>query len=121
MQINQDTFKEGKLDFGMRYSAQRNNIYDYRHNVFNDLILEDYPEYYLMLQGDRATVRKLIFRIAKHINFKYKDKIACSLAYDSLESVNSNEFEVIIKRFGRYLKNHLMVKEELKQAFIQEV
>jgi len=119
MQINQDTFKEGKLSFGMSGSAQRNAVYAYRHIIFNDLILEDFPEYYLMLQGDMRTVQTHIRHMVEKTKFKYMSKFACSLAYTSLETVGSNEFEAIAKRFKRFLKQHSTVNEELRNTFLR--
>ncbi|RLC46161.1 MAG: hypothetical protein DRH57_06620 [Candidatus Cloacimonadota bacterium] len=117
MQINQDTYKEGRLDFGMRSSPQRNAVYDYRHTIFNDLLLKDYPEYYLVLQGDRRSVARIINRMTIHTNFKYMSKLSSGLSYDSLESLGSNEFDTIARRFERFLNQHSTVTQELQKSF----
>jgi len=118
MKINQDTYKEGKLDFGMRGSPQRIAVYTYRHDLFNELILKDYPEYYLKLQGDRRSVARYLGCMTKHIKFKYMHKFAIGLSYDSLESLGFNEFNAITQRFERFLKQHTTVGMELQKAFI---
>ena len=117
MQINQDTYKEGKLYFGMRGSPQRDKVYAHRNDIFMEVLLQDFPEYYLLLQGDRRKVSKYMQRMAASIKFKYMYKLASGLSYDSLETVGYNEFGILIQRFERFLQKHTTVGEELQKTF----
>jgi len=117
MQINQDSFKEGKLNFGMMNSPQRDEVYSYGHHIFNELILKDCPEYHLLLQGERQSIRRYIVRMTTYVNFKYMNKLASGLTYSSLKSLSPNEFNAIINRFKRYLNQHTEVVIELQNTF----
>lgn len=117
MRIDQDTFKENELNFGMYNSTQRNNLFNFRLEQFKDLLLEDYPEHYMRLTGDRQSVQMYLYRIKSNISFKHRNKLVGSLIYSDLECVNTNEFKVIIGRFKRFLLLHKDVSKELEAAF----
>lgn len=117
MLIKQNTFKAGKLFFGTKGSNQRDNIYAYRIDVFNEVLLLDYPEYYLLLQGDIRSTTNYLHRMSYKTSFKYMSKLAWGLDYSYMESIGSEEFETIIERFKRFLKHHITIKEELHDSF----
>jgi len=116
MKINQDSFKEGKLNFGMRGSTQRLNVNKYRIDTFREAFIDDFPEYFIKLQCDKFQLYTYIEAL-REIHFKDKHKLAYSLEELYMETVSSVEFEVIMRRFNRYLKLSQFRYEDLEDLF----
>lgn len=117
MQINQDTYKEGELNFGMYGSPQRDNVFGYRFSLFKEIIGYNFPEHVIRLSSEERTVRIFMRNIKYTLPFKYSSKMVESLTYNNMESVNSSEFETIMKRFERFLKFDTKATDELKKIF----
>lgn len=104
MRIDQDTFKEGKLNFGPRYSSQRDTLHQWRWEQFRDLFELNYPEYVMVMYGMKESkITKVLINLKKS-TFKMKDKLAYGLSYGDMELVNTNEFAKIIRKFKNYLR-----------------
>ena len=117
MQINQDTYKEGKLNFGIYDSTQRDDVFKYRFSLFKEIIGYNFPEHVIRLSSEKELVKRFMRNIRYTLPFKYSSKMVESLTYNNMESVNSAEFEIIMKRFERFLKFDTKATDELKKIF----
>lgn len=113
MKINQDTFKEGVLDYGPRGSIQRDRVYEWRWQRFIDVITENYPEYFLKFYTHRKIREYYLLELIKVIKLKMKDKLRASLFYIDMESVNSVEFDKIMVKLNNYIKQGGKIREDL--------
>lgn len=119
MKINQDTFKNGVLFYGAYETPQRDTLYEWRWQQFIDIITVDYPEYFLKFYSHRKVRQHHLKQFSKKINFKMRDKLMLSLEYSSMESVNSAEFEKVLKKFVNCLVYDKTVGKALKTALTQ--
>ncbi len=117
MKINQDTFTNDRLNFGAYNTTQRDELYKYRLDLFRELILKEYPEHYMKLQGDRKSVSQYTTRLRSKSSFKLRNKLSYALTYGDLETLNTSEFRKILGKFNRFLLLHADVERELKQIF----
>lgn len=119
MRIDQDTFKDGELNYGKHGSEQRERLYEWRWQKFIDVITHRYPEYFLMFYSHKRIRQHYLNELCKNIDFRMKSKLKVSLVYTDLESINSNEFTKIIAKLANYIKQGGNVEEEVKKTFTQ--
>jgi len=108
MQINQDTFQNDKLYYGMKNGRQRLQLMWFRADKFKDLFIDDYPDIFLKLQGEHRRVVKFLNDYKIHSHFKYISQLSSGITDSTMEAVCTDEFEVLIKRF----RNHLHHKSK---------
>lgn len=103
MKIGQDTFKDGKLNYGSVDGQQRLEFWLCRWDSFIILFEEKYPEMILKLSDITLFKSYIITSNITKLSFKYKDKLIHSLSYNNMEHVNYSEFNKILKKFKNYL------------------
>ena len=117
MQINLDTIKDGKTNYGMNGTDQRDKVYEWRWQQFIDVVEEKYPEYYLKFYSHRKVREYHLLHLGNNINFKMKHKLLLSLHYVGMETVNFREFEKIMKKLRNYFQQGDGANEEVRAAF----
>ena len=119
MKIDQDTFKNGSLNYGSHGTEQRERLYEWRWQQFIDLISEKYPEYFFKFYSHKRIREYHLNQLCKKIGFGMKNKLRYALNYSDLESVNSSEFEKILKKFRNYLQHGNNTDLEVRASFTQ--
>jgi len=121
MLINQDTFKDDILNYGTLFTIQREKLYAWRWQEFTNVVLEIYPEYFLKLYSHEKIRNFHLINLTNVINFKMRDKLRVGLNYETLEHVNSVEFDKIVKKFKNYIKQGGEVEQEIRQSFFTSI
>jgi len=119
MKINQDTFKEGVLNYGPHRSIQRDRLYEWRWQQFIDVVTDKYPEYFLKFYSHQKIREYYLKQLIRVIKLRMKDKLRASLAYSDMESVNSAEFDKIMTKLTNYIKQGGNIREDLHISLTQ--
>jgi len=105
MKIDQDTFKDGKLDYGGHYGEQRNIFWTWRWDLFVRLFEEKYPEMIVKFGSITTLKARIITRNITYLTFKYRQKLMYALTYSKMEHVSNSEFKIILNKFEKYLSH----------------
>ena len=119
MRIDQDTYKNNVLNFGLKESNQRNRLYEWRWQQFIDIITVDYPEYFLKFYSHRQIRKYHLSQLIRLMNFKMSPKLRAALNYADMESVNTAEFAKIMRKLTNYIRQDSEVGEVMKAALTQ--
>jgi hypothetical protein len=117
MQIDQDTYKDGKLYYGGITSERRVNFWNWRWMSILNLFETKYPEIIINLIHPSIIDSYKIMDNIKRLSFKYKHKIYWALDYNEMEKVNNVEFKILLNKFKNYLI-HTKEIEKIKRLHL---
>lgn len=120
--IDQDTFKENKLNFGMLHSKLRNDIFSYRWESFINTFSDFYPEITIKLlnvgNDDYRNIELILYNLKKRLDSPIKYKLYHGLDYKRMEKVTTQEFKQVITKLTNYLHHNRDKRVMLNNLFI---